>query len=180
MRGKNNFTSVFILLNVHFLKAAGQNVRNGQGHSLCDFCFVFIFFYLPMLSALLLFPLIRPFLCKGFYMRVCWRRPVRLKSGGKKGQLTKQHFISLKFFVRSRGVSGVNPPWCRRAVSGVEVCRKISSWGKENFSWGWWHALAQCPYLRRVFLILPIKVPPTYNVPSVLPKIPPWQIITLF
>lgn len=30
--------------------------------TLCDFCFVFIFFYLPMLSALLLVPLIRPFL----------------------------------------------------------------------------------------------------------------------
>lgn len=143
--------------------------------ALCSYSFIYPCFLLSCLS---------PSSAPSFLVRdaiwVCWRRPVRLKSGGKKGQLTKQHFISLKFFVRSRGVSGVNPPWCRRAVSGVEVCRKISPWGRENFSWGWWHAFAQCPYLRRVFLTLPVKVPPTYNVPSVLPQIPPWQIITLF
>lgn len=180
MRGENNFTSVFILLNVHFLKAAGQNVPNGQGHSLWFLLCVHILLFTHAFCS----PACPPHPPLPFFVRdaiwVCWRRPVRLKSGGKKGQLTKQHFISLKFFVRSRGVSGVNPPWCRRAVSGVEVCRKISPWGRENFSWGWWHAFAQCPYLRRVFLTLPVKVPPTYNVPSVLPKIPPWQIITPF
>lgn len=45
-------------------------------------------------------------------MRVCGRCPVRLKSRGKKGRLIKQHFISLKFFVRDGGMSGLNPPLC--------------------------------------------------------------------
>lgn len=138
MRGKNNLTSAFISLNVRFLEATGQNVRNGQGHSLCDFCFSFTFFYLPMISRRSSFPLLGfspsptpPSLCKGLYTRACWRR---LKQRGKKGRLTKEHFISVKFFVRNGGMSGLNPPLCWRAVSGVEVWHNISHWGKENFS----------------------------------------------
>lgn len=75
-----------------------------------------------------------PFFVKGSLFRVCWLSPVRLKSGGKKGQLTKQHFISSKFLVRRGGVSGLNPLLCWRAVCGVEVWHTISRWGKENFS----------------------------------------------
>lgn len=86
-----------------------------------------------MLSALLLFPSSSPsFLRKGFYteslLKWGWSQ------GGKKGQLTKQHFISLKFLVRCGGVSSLNPLSCWRAVCGVEVWRKISHWGKENSS----------------------------------------------
>lgn len=82
------------------------------------------------------FPFILPFLSSQrvlyweFVEEVQWG----WSQGGKKGQLTKQHFISLKFLVRHGGMSGLNPLSCWRAVCGVEVWRKISHWGKENSS----------------------------------------------
>lgn len=113
-RGKSNFTSVFISLNVCFLKTTEWHVRNGQGHYLSYFCFLFIFFYLPMTSRRSGFPFFcfsphppLPFFLRGLYARVCWRS---LKQRGRKGRLTKEHFISVKFFVRYEGVSGLNPP----------------------------------------------------------------------
>lgn len=69
---------------------------------------------LPMTSRRSGFPLFcfsphppLPFFLRGLYARVCWRR---LKQRGRKGRLTKEHFISVKFFVRYEGVSGLNPP----------------------------------------------------------------------
>lgn len=163
-----------------FSKLQDKTLQNGQSHSLCDFsAFCSYSFYLPRLSCspASLTPSTPSFLCKRSYMRVCWRNPVRLKSGGEKGQLTKQHFISLRFFVGHGGVRGVNTPI---VLEG--------SW------WGWMFPvgkgkllfkggdmpLPRVPLLGVSPLFLPIEVPPTHSVPSVLPKIPSLPIITLF
>lgn len=59
------------------------------------------------------------FLCKGVIYESLLKKSS--EADVKKGRLTKEHFISLKFFVRNGGMSGLNPPLCWRAVSGVEV-----------------------------------------------------------
>lgn len=93
------------------------------------------------------------FLCKGLIYESLLKKSSEAKAMGKKGWLIKEHFISLKFFVRDRGMSGLNPPLCWRAVVGLKY-DIIFPIGERRISLrGWQNAFAQCSYFMHLFLI---------------------------
>lgn len=104
-------------------------------------------------------------------MRVCWRR---LKQTGKKGRLTKEHFIFCEVLCKKWGYE-----WIESPVFGQSVGLKydtIFPIGERRISLrGWQNAFALCLCSRHLFWI-PSSQGASYihNFPSVLPKISPF------